>query len=418
MRQAGKLGRFAGSTGGWATMAIGLGASFLTNPEDKREGLTINNGAQIVSGIGDLVSKFNPIGLGISTLVNLVSNENKGLDRLTHAVGATLASPVRDIVTGVGKIFGQNEKNNRLVAYLNDVMRVYTGTMQRALPTITEAGKERLKKSNEKKINERLGNNKAISKLLEGEEFHDPENLRKLIEEAELDLQKAESGDKEMKESDYLRASELIEQLKPQLSKLEATRYIAQNMDVSKYALAGGSDLIQKGYYRNFGLSAKNDNKDFFVGRLMEHGRSKEQAEEQYKAMLASYGKATVMNEEGLQVNMTEEGKLNAMTKDFIEMLEKEDETARKQQEELAHQTTLQQNMAKYDKTIMENSMAQTTALNLLAQKTALDILKETGAYDKHFDSEGNVKTDSNGDWKIAGIPTAMAGSLKAVFSM
>lgn len=412
------LGKFRASTGGGlAAIGIGALAGFLTDENDQREGLTVNNAARSVSGIASGLAMLNPIGFGVSTLINLVNNENKGLDALTGAVGVTLLSPVNDIVTGVGKIFGQNEKNNRLLSFTNDAIRVLSGTMQKNLPKISEEAKERLKRQAAQKTENVLGTDRYISKVLGADiGSFSASQLKKLIEEGDTLLRRAESGEIKMDDKDYLLASEQLDKLRPALGMKEAQEFVASNFDITKYGMAGGLGLIQKNYAKNLGLSGDIlSNKDFFIEKLMSHGRSKEQAENQFKAMVASYGSARVMNEEGLMTKMTDVGMLNAITKDFMEMLDKEDLEAMKQNKILEDQKQIEQQMQNDTKSMLENSNTELKYLNTIRQKAALDIIKDANDYSGAIAKLGKLKYQQ-GSWTIEGVDSTVAQTIGSTF--
>ena len=103
------------------------------------------------------------------------------------------------------------------------------------------------------------------------------------------------------------------------------------------------------------------------------------------------------------------------------EMLAKQEENARQQQAELKKQVDLEQDMAEYDKKIMENSKTQSDYLNILSQKAALDMVADKGRYSSAFKEvqqswKGRLKNEG-GKWTIDNVPTSIAGAVStAVF--
>lgn len=73
--------------------------------------------------------------------------------------------------------------------------------------------------------------------------------------------------------------------------------------------------------------------------------------------------------------------------------------------------------------TLIQDSKKQMDYLSIISQKAAMDILKDKDTYtkifDEHYKTGADGKVTANGDkWTVSGIPTAMAGSMKAVFSL
>lgn len=421
VRGLGKLGKIPTSTGGLGAIALGIGASFFTNPNDNRTGVTFNNIATSMTGIAEGLSLLNPIGFGLSTFLRLYQNENKTFGtRLRGALGATLLSPVESISKGVGKIFGQTKENNKLLAYLDETMHIYQGTYKKIMPrsTISTEAQERLQRQTASATKKAMGIDKFISNVLGPEaKFEKAEDLRKFIEEGEKILKEVEETNEHgMSIDDYIVASKRMELLKPQLTKMEAQEYISSRMDPTKYSTGIGIGLIQKGFAKDLGLTGSiASNRKFFIDKLLKSGRSKEQAEAQFEAMMKSYRGTSVMTEEGLSGRMGDTLALDAMSKDFLDMLKEED----KQAKLLEQQKEFQEAMAGYDKTIMENTKDQTDALHVISQKAALDMIREKGEYKEALNefNKSNVKY-KDGKWEIDGVPTALAGAVsQAIFS-
>lgn len=425
MRQAGKLGRFAGSTGGWATMAVGLGASFLTNPEDKREGLTISNTAEIASGIGELVSKFNPYSLGITTLIAAVKG---GFDRNVGVIGGvadSLLAPLDSITEGTAKLVGKTSTLGRVMLSMNESIQSSRRwwTNSKSPEQLQRETEERTKKyanlnkdikaHQESKYDERY---RSIAKKYGLNSDVNSKNVEVLINKLRNDsdwLADLESQGTDTSVLDKL-ADELNTVRREQLAK-QAT---ADIIDFQKLFQMNGKDAATE-VQRFAGLSRNTygGKRGEFAG-LETYAKDKKWSAEQLQGV-----KSQAMN---LAKSMKGINEQDAMLKaeDYIlGRLEEEEEANKAQLEEMKRQKEVQERMAKSTQSLVEDSMVQTNYLSIISQKAAMDILKDKDAYteifNEHYKTTTNGKVIANGDnWNISGIPTAMAGSLKAVFSM
>lgn len=425
MRQAGKLGRFAGSTGGWATMALGLGASFLTNPEDKREGLTVNNGAQIVSGIGELVSKFNPYSLGITTLIAAVKG---GFDKNAGVLGGvadSLLAPLDSITEGTAKLVGKTSTLGKIMSYMNE------GIQSSRRWWTNSKSPEQLQKETEERKKKYANFNKDIRA---NQESQYDDRYKKVVKKYGLDADVNSKNvevliDKLKNDSSWLADLEergldtsVLDKLADELNKVRqeqlAKQATADVIDFQKIFQMNGKDAAAE-VQRFAGLSEKKygGKRGEFAG-LENYAKEKNWSDEQLRGV-RSQARNLAKSMKGINEN-------DAMLKaeDYILGRLEEEELANKAQlDEMKRQKEIQERMARSTQSLVEDSVKQTDYLSVISQKAALDIIKDKDTYtkifDEHYKTTTNGKVTASGDsWNISGIPTAMAGSMKAVFSM
>jgi hypothetical protein len=356
-----KFGGFSRSMGGGLIAgAIGLGAGLLTDRNDQREGVNVNNIAQSISGVASALALLNPYSLGITAIANLIQSENEGISSLPKALGATFLSPVNDVVEGVGKIFGQNKQNNRLLASLDDYRKYYTGTMTQKA-SMTEEGRARLERTAVQRAKNKVVSSGAMLSA----------SIDAFGKGIDID-----SFDDIMK----------------------------------KYGITGeletSSRKIQKaGWFGNKSREEYISSKGLDEKGKLELGIAYDAAQKMAEARMRMLG--TDYSQKDLEAETQA-------------ILEEGNQRQLEQQRELEKQTEFQKDMAKYDETIMKNSSAQRDSLRVLSQKASLDIAKNWGDYEKTYDKfmtkEGKVKL-SDGKFVIDGVPSAIAGSIGKVFA-
>lgn len=356
-----KLGGFSRSTGGGLiSAAVGIGAGLLTDRNDTRTGVNVNNIAQSISGVASALANLNPYSLGITTIANLIQSENEGISALPKALGATFLSPVNDVAEGVGKMFGQTKQNNRLLASLDDYMKFYTGTLTQKA-SMTDEGKARV---------ERTSIDRAKKKVV----------ASGAMLSASIDA-------------------------------------FGKGIDIDSF-----DDIMKKyGITGELETSSRNIQKAGWFGNKSreEYIASKGLDEKGALELGIAYDAAQKIAESRMLGGDYSQKDLEAETQAILEEAEKRKaEADKKQQEELEEQTSLAKNMAKYEESIMKNSMSQTDYLNVMSQKAALDMVANKDTYRKSLESIGGKVTEQDGKWVLEGIGPSIAGAVsKAVFA-
>lgn len=150
-----------------------------------------------------------------------------------------------------------------------------------------------------------------------------------------------------------------------------------------KIAKAGwfGNKTMEE-YLESKGLAGDNVNVDTADRYRAMYATSKEIARARLQSKMSEYSEKDI------------EAEAQAIME---EQLALQQENARIEQEQMAKQIELEQDMAKYDETIMKNSNQQRDALNLLGQKTAIDMLRNRDDYLTR-DDKGKYMWKTHGD--------------------
>ena len=387
IRGVGQFGRglIRSTGGGLAGLAVGALSGMLINENDERTGVTVNNVARSVSGVANGLALLNPIGLGVSAIVNLVKNENEGLSKLPNALGATFLSPVNDIVSGVGKIFGQTKKNNSLLAYLDDSMSLYTGTLKKQISyaSASKEGQERLARAHTRNIYDKydkelinLFGEKQISQL-----GITSSNLKELVDTGAIQIED---------EATRSKVNNLISRISGSVGISE--RFGKYNIDAlgeKKYL----REAQESGAFKKLGFSGSRFGAD--NERMLRAIVGSTRAQ-QYREQINILKSEGYSDKEALEIVAHE--------------IVSEKNELEKQRKILEDQRDFEKQMANYDKSIMENSNAQKTAMNVLAQKATIDMLRNREDY---FDIK-----NGNATWKTYGDKLVIDGASSPIAAL
>ena len=418
LKRRGISHKFARSMKGglWST-AIGIGAGFLHDANDDREGITISNTMGIVSGLADIASKLNPWGLGISTLIGAVKGGFENNGNVIGSMADSLLAPLDTLTESTGKIFGKTSAIGKAMGYMNETIqesRRWWTNSKSPEQLQREAEEKRKKYAN---LNENLKAKRAAQFDEEYARATEGTFLEGQINSSNYDkLNDIYAG---LEGEGWDTNSGALKELHTRLEKIRerqtAGEALSGLIDIQKIATMTSPEL--RAYAEKYkGLSRSNYGGEYgkFAG-LETFAKERGWSAEKLQALRVStaelargfgHGDAGMMQAENIMLGKLQEAEAESQ-KTMVKQL---------QEQKLNREAA--EKMQEYEFNIMKNSTEQSKYLNLIGQKAGLDMMRDRGTYENIYSNinSGSLKK-VDGKWQIEGVESTVAATIANVFA-